>query len=54
LVATPLSSVSIEAAGLPAGVYRLDGAVSLREPGADRPEQLAAMAEGLLVQVIPG
>lgn len=54
LLAGPLSSsIGIEAAGLPAGIYRLDGAVSLREPGADRPPRAAAMAEGLLLQVVP-
>jgi hypothetical protein len=35
------------------GAYRLDGAVSLREPGADRTVDLAGIAEGLLVQVLP-
>jgi hypothetical protein len=53
LLAPSSPSVAITAAGLPSGIYRLDGAVSLREPGADRPAQVAAMAEGLLVQVIP-
>ena len=42
------------AAGLSPGAYRLDGAVSLREPGANRAVDLAGMAEGLLVQVLPG
>jgi hypothetical protein len=53
LLATSSSSIDIKAAGLPAGVYRLDAAVSLREPGAERPAQLAAISEGLLVQVVP-
>ena len=53
LLALSSPSVAIKAAGLPSGVYRLDGGVSLREPGADRPAEVAAMAEGLLVQVIP-
>lgn len=35
------------------GAYRPDGAVSLREPGADRTVDLAGIAEGLLVQVLP-
>jgi predicted flap endonuclease-1-like 5' DNA nuclease len=48
------SAITIGAAGLPPGAYRLDGAVSLREPGRDHPEHLAALAEGLLVQVFPG
>jgi hypothetical protein len=54
LITTTSSTISIEAAGLPPGAYRLDGAVSLREPGSDRPVDLAALAEGLLVQVLPG
>jgi hypothetical protein len=53
LIATTASTISIDAAGLPPGAYRLDGAVSLREPGSDRPVDLAALAEGLLVQVLP-
>src|SRR5215831_18001846 len=31
------SAIRIDAAGLPPGAYRLDGAVSLREPGGDHP-----------------
>ena len=54
LLATASPTISIDAAGLPPGAYRLDGAVSLREPGADHPVDLAAIAEGLLVQVLPG
>jgi len=54
LIATTSSTISIDGAGLPPGAYRLDGAVSLREPGSDRPVDLAALAEGLLVQVLPG
>jgi Helix-hairpin-helix domain len=54
LIATTASALSIDAAGLPPGAYRLEGAVSLREPGSDRPVDLAALAEGLLVQVLPG
>jgi hypothetical protein len=53
LIATTPSTISVDAAGLPPGAYRLDGAVSLREPGSDRPVDLAALAEGLLVQVLP-
>ena len=52
-LATPSSAITIGAAGLPPGAYRLDGAVSLREPGLDHPVHLAAMAEGLLVRVLP-
>ncbi len=54
LLATASSAITIDAAGLPEGAYRLDGAVSLREPGLDHPAYLAAMAEGLLVRVLPG
>jgi len=54
LLATASSAITIDAAGLPPGAYRLDGAVSLREPGRDHPVHLAAMAEGLLVRVLPG
>ena len=54
LITTTPSTISIDAAGLPPGAYRIDGAVSLREPGSERPEGLAALAEGLLVQVLPG
>jgi Helix-hairpin-helix domain len=54
VITTTSSTISIDAAGLPPGAYRLDGAVSLREPGSDRPVDLAALAEGLLVQVLPG
>jgi Helix-hairpin-helix domain len=53
LLGTTSSTISIDAAGLPPGAYRLDGAVSLREPGGDRLIDLAAVAEGLLVQVLP-
>jgi hypothetical protein len=54
LLATASPSITIYGAGLPPGAYRLDGAVSLREPGRDHPVHLAALAEGLLVQVLPG
>jgi predicted flap endonuclease-1-like 5' DNA nuclease len=54
LLATTSPAITISAAGLPPGAYRLDGAVSLREPGRDHPAHLAALAEGLLVQVLPG
>ena len=53
LVAPSSASIDIKAAGLPAGLYRLDGAVSLRESGATGPASLAAISEGLLVQVVP-
>lgn len=54
LLATTSPTISIDAGGLPPGAYRLDGAVSLREPGGDHLVGLAAMAEGLLVQVLRG
>ena len=54
LIATASPTISIDATGLPPGAYRLDGAVSLREPGSDHPVDLAALAEGLLVQVLSG
>jgi len=53
VLATTSSTIRIDAAGLPSGTYRLDGAVSLREPGAEHPVDLAGIAEGLLVQVLP-
>jgi hypothetical protein len=53
VLAATSSTISIDAAGLSSGAYRLDGAVSLREPGGDRPVDLAGIAEGLLVQVLP-
>ena len=53
LLATSAPTILIDAAGLPPGTYRLDGAVSLRESG-DHRTGLAAMAEGLLVHVLPG
>lgn len=52
LLATETPTVIIDAQGLPAGVYRLEGAISLREPGTGHREALAAMAEGLLLQVL--
>jgi Helix-hairpin-helix domain len=54
LMALTSPTIGIDAAGLPPGAYRLDGAVSLREPGTNRPADLAALIEGLLVQVLPG
>ena len=54
LLATATPAILIDAAGLPSGTYRLDGAVSLRESGEDHRAGLAAMAEGLLVHVLPG
>jgi len=54
LLATTSPTITIYGAGLPPGAFRLDGAVSLREPGRNQPMHLAALAEGLLVQVHSG
>lgn len=54
VLATTSPVISLGAAGLSPGAYRLDAAVSLREPGADHQMDLAGIAEGLLVQVLPG
>ena len=54
LFATRSPTISIDAKGLAPGAYRLDAAVSLREPGGEHALGLAAMAEGLLVHVLPG
>lgn len=51
LIPVTAPTISIDAAGLPPGAYRLDGAVSLFEPGSGRALGLAAIAEGLLVHV---
>lgn len=51
LILATAPTVSIDAAGLSPGAYRLDGAVSLFEPGSGRALGLAAIAEGLLVHV---
>ncbi len=45
-------TIQVEAEGLPPGVYRLEGAVSLRAPGAGHSGALAATAEGILLQVL--
>ena len=52
LLATKSPTITIGATGLSPGAYRLDGAVSLHEPGTDRSMDLAGIAEGLLVQVL--
>jgi hypothetical protein len=54
LLSTAAPTIHLDAAGLPPGTYRVDGAVSLRESGEDYRAGLAAMAEGLLVHVLPG
>ncbi len=54
LLATEKPTVRIEAEGLPPGIYRIEAAVSLREQGASRPAGLAALVEGLMLQVVGG
>ena len=39
--------------GLPSGTYRIEGAVSLREPGADPPDGMAVLVDGLILEVGP-
>lgn len=52
LLATDTPVIRVEGEGLPPGVYRIDGAVSLLEPGTNNPVGLAAAAEGLMVHVM--
>ena len=52
--ATASPEFRIHAEGLPEGVYRLEGAVSLREPGEDHSTEIAGVAEGLTLQVLAG
>jgi hypothetical protein len=47
-------AIQVDAKGLPPGVYRLEGAVSLRVPGASPAGAIAATAEGIFLQVIAG
>ena len=46
------TTITIDAGGLPAGVYVIDAAVSLRVAGASQ-ASAAAMAEGIMLQVLP-
>ena len=46
------TTVTIDAEGLPPGVYLLEAAVSLRAAGASQ-RSAAAMAEGIMLQVLP-
>jgi hypothetical protein len=46
------TTVTIDAGGLPTGIYLLEAAVSLRAAGASR-AGVAAMAEGIMLQVKP-
>lgn len=52
LAALGTPDITVEAAGLPAGTYRLIAAVSLRESGVARPSGLAALAEGRILHVL--
>ncbi len=47
-------AIQVDAKGLPPGVYRLEGAVSLRVPGASPAGAIAATAEGIFLQVTAG
>jgi hypothetical protein len=46
------TTITIDAGGLPPGIYLLEAAVSLRAAGASR-GSVAAMAEGIMLQVLP-
>ena len=46
------TTITIDAGGLPPGIYLLEAAVSLRAAGASR-AGVAAMAEGIMLQVLP-
>ena len=46
------TTITIDAGGLPPGIYILEAAVSLRAAGASQ-ARVAAMAEGIMVQVLP-
>ena len=47
------TTFQIDGEGLPPGTYRIEGAVSLREPGADPPDGMALLVDGLIVEVGP-
>jgi hypothetical protein len=47
-------AIQVDAGGLPPGLYRLEGAVSLRAPGGSPAGALAATAEGIFLHVIVG
>ena len=40
--------LEVQSAGLPPGIYRLDGAVRVRQPGLDLPHRLVTIQGGLL------
>jgi hypothetical protein len=46
------TTITIDAEGLPPGIYLLEAAVSMRVAGASR-AGVAAMAEGIMLQVLP-
>jgi hypothetical protein len=46
------TTITIDAEGLPPGIYLLEAAVSLRAAGGSR-GAVAAMAEGIMLQVLP-
>ena len=46
------TTITIDAEGLPPGIYLLEAAVSLRAPGVNH-GGVAAMAEGIMLQVLP-
>jgi hypothetical protein len=52
LKAAGITTITIDAGGLPPGTYILEAAVSLRAAGASR-AAVAAMAEGIMLQVMP-
>jgi hypothetical protein len=47
-----ITTITIDAGGLPPGIYLLEAAVSLRAAGASYGD-VAAMAEGIMLQVLP-
>jgi hypothetical protein len=52
LRAAGTTTITIDAGGLPTGIYLLEAAVSLRAAGASH-AGVAAMAEGIMLQVKP-
>jgi hypothetical protein len=49
---TPRSpSIRLASPGLPAGLYRLESAVSLLEPGRNHPAGLAATTQGTIIEI---
>ena len=52
LKAADTTTITIDAGGLPPGIYLLEAAVSLRAAGASH-SGVTAMAEGIMLQVLP-